>query len=389
MTFRPCSYAGLPMSVILLAVLGCQGSVSSPLSSSGKKKPSGATATNHATGSNPASTTSENILRVNGESVDPADISKDLKEELAQKRGELPLDQFRLFVEQRSAQWLADRITESLLYQKASLRLGEGMEANVERYVDAEIRRTVTREYGGVQHRFEKALEQRGQTLEYYRDRVRRESVIASYLEGEIKSSIAEPSRKELQSVYDANVEAMTKDARRSMSLIEIRPSMCLTTSSSSPTVEQYTAARAEARRRILAAQAAINSGRSFAEVARETSHDSHAADGGAWGYISQGSVRERYEPAVAALYRMGSGQVSDIIEGPDSFFIVRCDQADSGTRPSFADVQSELRERYFRNEYNNQVRVMIDELRRTARLEPSDLNSIHQAAINSALSAA
>lgn len=372
------------LSVITLAVVGCQGSTSNPIL---KRNQRASTAAGSTSGTARSASSGEALLRVNGESLNPADISKDLQQELAQKRGELPSDQFRMFVEQRSAQWLADRITESLLYQKASLRLGDGMEANVERYVDAEIRRVVTRDYGGVQHRFEKSLEARGITLEYYRERVRRESVIASYLEGEIKSSIAEPSRQELQNVYDSNIEAMTRDARRSMSLIEIRPSECLATSSKSPTLEQMTAARAEARRRILVAQAALASGRSFEEVAREVSHDSRAADGGAWGYISPDSVRERYAPAVTALYSMGSGQVSDIIEGPDSYFIVRCDRADSGTRPAFSEVQSELRERYLRNEYNNHVRVMIDQLRRTARLEPSDLTPIHQAAIDSALS--
>lgn len=372
--------------VFVVLLVGCQGSISTLSSTpSGTKGNRSSTATGS---TNSSRSLNDSVLRINGESLDPADAARDLYEDLLPRRGELSSDQFRLFVEKRTAQWLTDRITESLLYQKASLRLGAGKEQHVDRYVDAEIRRVVTREYGGVQLRFERALEARGQTLEYYRERLRREAVITAYLDGEIKSSIAEPSRRELQEVFDAEVSGMNRDARRSMSLIEVRPSQCLAVSSTEPTAEQITTAREEARRRILAAQAALASGRPFAEVARQYSQDYRAHDGGVWGQVSRGSVRERYEPAVEELYRLGAGQVSGIIEGPDSFFLVRCDHAESTAPPRFSEVQTELRERYFRGQYNAAVRRMIEALHRTARLEPQDLNGIHRAAVEKVLAA-
>lgn len=366
-----------------LALAGCQGALSP-----GKNAASRSTASSRPVSQKPGSPSSETILRINGQPLDPADITKDLHEELATRQRELPSDQYRAFVDQRAAQWLTDRITESLLYQKASLRLGEGMEKNIDRYVDAEIRRVVTREHGGVQHRFEKHLEAQGQSLDYYRDRVRHEAVIAGFLEGEVKSAISEPSRTELMAAYDAHAASRSKESRRSMSLIEIRASECVSGDSTAPSPEQLTAARAEARRRILAAQSALASGRPFADVARQYSHDFRAAEGGQWGFVSRGSVRPRYEPAIEALYHLDSGQTSAIIEGPESFFIVRCDQAESSAQPAFADVQSEMRERYFRNEYNQAVGRLIDDLRKTARLEPSDLSTIHQAAVDKALTA-
>jgi parvulin-like peptidyl-prolyl isomerase len=258
----------------------------------------------------------------------------------------------------------------------------DGMDKKIEEYTDSEIRKTVTADYGGVQRRYEKILEKQGRSLDAVREQLRRQIVISGFLDNEVRPRVAEPTRADLYEAFHNNIDAWRRPARRSMSLIDVRISEFLPKDAATPTREQSEAARAEARQRIEAAGSELGTGMPFAEIARKYSQGLHAEEGGAWGYVNRDSVRERFVPAVEALAKLDAGRTSDIIETPDGFFLVRCDALQPAVEPDFQSVQPQLREEFFRSQYNRQIAELVFELRKNARVEPENLEPFHAAVV-------
>jgi len=331
-----------------IALAGCTTPVKSPAHATLDKTGKGARSSNasHVVSIPENSNESAPISRmtVQGEQVEAADLWLEHHDELETKYKELSQQQFRVFVAERSAQLITDKIAEVLLYQRAKLRMPDGMDKKIEEYADGEIRKAVTADYGGVQRRYEKKLEKQGRSLEAVREQLRRQIVISSFLDNEVRPRVAEPTRADLYEAFQNNIDAWRKPARRSMSLIDVRISEFLPKDAATPTREQSEAARAQARQRIEAARTELGTGTPFADVAREYSQGVHVEEGGAWGYVNGDSVRERFVPAVESLAKLDAGRVSDIVETPDGFFwyaATPCSRASNRisnrSNPSFA----------------------------------------------------
>jgi parvulin-like peptidyl-prolyl isomerase len=169
------------------------------------------------------------------------------------------------------------------------------------------------------------------------------------------------------------------------MSLIDVRVLDRLTPDIDQPTRDQLAEARIAARARIEAAELELRDGVGFADVARKYSDGLAAQEGGSWGWVTPGSVRKRFEPAVEKLYELDEGAVSDILEVDDGFFLVRCDEIDPGVEPDFQSVQPQLREQLIRIRYNRLIAERVNELRAVARIEPEDLGPFHDAVVAAA----
>jgi len=325
-------------------------------------------------------------LTVQGEIIDAEELWLGKRAELETKSDELSPDQFERYVAEQAAVLVTDKLAEMLLYQKATLRLAPEMERRVDQYVDAEIRKIVTADYDGVQRRYEKGLESEGQTIDDVRRRIRRAAIVAGYLEAELKPKVADPTRAELWELYQTNRDAWAREERRSMSLIDVRLDEHLPKDVSEPTREQQAAAKAEAKSKANAALLELRNGADFADVARRHSSGARADEGGAWGWIKSDSVRERFLPAVQTLGKLRQGQVSDLVETPDGFFIVRCDALEPAFVPDFETVQPELKEQIFRRRYNELIARFVNELRAKAKIDPPNLERFHAAVVDAAM---
>ena len=224
-------------------------------------------------------------------------------------------------------------------------------------------------------------------TLEEERQRRRRDIVVGSYLETEIKPKIVPPTRAELLAAFEANRDAWQTPSRRRMSLIDVRLTNLLGENVTAPSREEQRMAKENARSIIQTAQSELASGVAFADVARRHSHGLHAEDGGSWGWVSPDGVRERFKSAVDELYRLEEGQVSDPIETPDGFLLVFCDEIDPGFEPTFEAIQPELQERHFRTVYGRKVDELVDQLRRDTGISSAALERFHAHTVDATLS--
>jgi len=385
-TFSPRTLRILPVLVLLIANPACNAPARSDAKKSNGSPGAHALLNVVSASSDPNDTSPVDRVTVNSETVMAADLLKGLHEELSTKAKTLSPEAYKSYVEQRAAQLIGDKVAEMLLFQRASLRLSEEIKSNIDKHVDREIRKIVTSEHDGIQRRYEKFLESHGQTLAEVREKLRREIIIATFLEQEVKPKVAEPTRTELLEAFKLAADSLRRPPRRSMSLIDVRISARLPKDAADPTPEQSKAAREEAMSRIRSARDELRAGAEFADVARRYSDGLNAAEGGSWGWVAKGSVRERFEPAVEALYKLGPGEISPIVETPDGFFVVRCDELDPGREPDFQSVQLELKDRHFRAAYNRLIIELVADMRGKARIEPANLERFHAAVVNAAL---
>lgn len=326
------------------------------------------------------------VLRVNEESLTADEFWNIYAGELRDRARTMSADAFERDAAEWSFRLIPDRINEMLLYQHARRLLPEQADKRIDEIVDGEIRRTITREHRGVQRVYENHLAAQGRTIEDVRDRLRREIVIAGFIEREIKPRVAEPTRAELLAIYDQVKQEAQRPLRHKMSLIDIRTREFLPERTRYPTEAQIAEARRRARAEIDRLASELRSGADFATLAREHSHGLHAPEGGAWGWIEKGSVRERFVPAVDALYNLGPGQVSQVIETDGGFFLVRCDEVESSQVPDFQDAQLDLKDRYLKEAFNRRISKLLSEMQQTARIEPRELGLYHRAVVEAAV---
>ena len=324
-------------------------------------------------------------LRVNGDVVSAEELWRYEREELEKYR-KLGQPEYRAYVDRRAVRLITDRITEMLLFQHASLRLPPEADKTIDKYVDGEIRKIITSDHGGVQRRFDRHLAGRGMTLDDLRADIRREIVIAGFLQRELKPKVMEPTRAELLAVFQTNRDEWRRPARRKMSLIDVRLRKRLPEGVTDPTPEQLDAAREDARSIIRTAEVELRNGAEFADLARRHSDGLHAQEGGTWGWVNKESVRERFVPALEALDKLNESDVGPVIEGADAFFLVRCDEVEPAVEPSFEGVQPRLKERHASLTYNRLLEELVRELRGSARMDPPDLERFHAAAVQVAL---
>ena len=336
------------------------------------------------TGDTESSATSR--LVIHGESVWAEEIWQQHYDELDAEAKTRTPSGFRDYVAKRAYELIRDYIAGILLAKQASLRVTPDIEQRIDSYVDGEIRKIVTTDHGGRQRRYEKYLESSGKTLANTRARIRRELLIASYLEQHIRPMILQPTRAELYAEFEASLESLRRPPRRRMSLIEIRITDRLPHGANRPTRDQLSKARQKALASIRAAYGELASGSDFAPLARRYSDGLHVPEGGAWGWITQGSVRQRFEPAVNALFELDENTVSEIIEGGNSFFLVRCDEIDDTVTPNFQSHQPELKDRVFREQYNRLVMGHVEELRDNAGIDQDDLDRFFIAVVEDAV---
>lgn len=325
-------------------------------------------------------------LKVNGEMIEAQDLWLDHLAALGEKTESMDAKQRRAMLEREAVRLIRDRMAEALLYHEASLRLTPQLQSRLDSLVDAELRRRITTEYGGTQRGYERHLEAQGQSLERVRTKLQREIVIRSYLEQTIRLKVAEPTRTDLASAYEALAGEYRRAPRCRMSLIDIRIVDRLPSETNNPTRRQWSKAQEASRLLAQAALDAIRSGQSFEDVAKQHSDGLHAVEGGRWGWVTLESVRDRFRPAVEALYKLQEGEISPIIETEDDLFLVQCDEIDHGLEPDFQTLQPELIERHFQSTYNRNVTKLIEKLRAKARIEPPDLARFHAGVVEAGL---
>ena len=165
--------------------------------------------------------------------------------------------------------------------------------------------------------------------------------------------------------ISDAAINAYYRDNRDRFLLPEaVTASHILIRVNPDATAEQ----RAEARRKASGIRDQILGGADFGRTARDQSEDSGTAlAGGLVGTFPRGQMDPAFE---AAAFSVKPGEISDLVETPYGFHIIRVDEHTAGRMQTLDDERADIRTLLTERAEQDGLSKAIEEARRTAKIE-------------------
>jgi peptidyl-prolyl cis-trans isomerase C len=166
-------------------------------------------------------------------------------------------------------------------------------------------------------------------------------------------------------SVSDADVSAYYRDNPARFQLPEtVTASHILIGVSPDATAAQ----KAEARRRATELLDQIRGGADFARLAQAHSEDQgSAAAGGLLGAVPRGRMDAAFD---AAAFSVKPGELSDIVETPYGFHIIKVEEHQDGRTMPLAEVRGDIRKLLEERGRQDGLAALIQEAKRTAKIE-------------------
>jgi peptidyl-prolyl cis-trans isomerase C len=259
------------------------------------------------------------VARVNGEDIPRAELMRAIESVEAQAGGPVPPDRrdeiFRGILDQL--------VAYHVLAQESKARKFAVNEAEVEARIAA-IRKQFSDEEA-----FKRALAQRNLTAEELRADARIDLAISRMLETEIASKLTVPA-KDVADYYAQNPDQFEQPE-------SVRASHILLRVPENADEATKTKVRAEAEDVLRKAQ----SGGDFAVLAREHSQDpGSAAGGGELGFFPRGQMVAPFE---AAAFALQTGAISDVVETPFGFHIIKLHERRSARTVPFEEVSGQI----------------------------------------------
>jgi len=238
--------------------------------------------------------------------------------------------ELREWVKERGDEAPADDALEALITQKLLEKeiKAQGISArdeDVDRYMKEVQDRSGLDEAG-----FNKALAERGMTLEAYKTKVKSEIERAQLVNKEIRQRV-NVSSAEIKRYYDAHLSDYATNDKVKVRAIFLRVE---------ETGDGDGVARARAKAEEL--RDAARKGKSFKDLAKEHSQGPGAEQGGELGTFARGEMESRLDEAAFALKE---GEVSDPIETETGFALLYVEQRIGGGHRPLDEVSPEIRE--------------------------------------------
>jgi peptidyl-prolyl cis-trans isomerase SurA len=238
--------------------------------------------------------------------------------------------ELREWVKERGDEAPADDALEALITQKLLEKeiKAQGISArdeDVDRYMKEVQDRSGLDEAG-----FNKALAERGMTLEAYKTKVKSEIERAQLVNKEIRQRV-NVSSAEIKRYYDAHLSDYATNDKVKVRAIFLR-------------VEETGDGDGVARTRAKAEELrdAARKGKSFKDLAKEHSQGPGAEQGGELGTFARGEMESRLDEAAFALKE---GEVSDPIETDTGFALLYVEERIGGGHRPLDEVSPEIRE--------------------------------------------
>lgn len=222
--------------------------------------------------------------------------------------------------------------------------------------IDARLAR-MEREAGGADA-FRKALARQNLTLETVRDGVRRGRRVDLLVE-KITEDIEDPTEREIREHFEAHADEYRNADRAQAQHILVQPK------SDSPDAHREARAKlAEVRRR-------VERGAEFAEMAAAYSDcPSGKNTGGSLGWFARGAMLPEFDHAV---FSMEIGELSEIVQTPVGYHIIRKLGQEEGGPAELAEVADRVREFLRHVRRGERISKYVNELRLKAEVVVED----------------
>ncbi|QWV93606.1 peptidylprolyl isomerase [Geomonas oryzisoli] len=287
------------------------------------------------------------VEKVNGTAITRAELDRTLKALVGSgDPKQLPPEQLKKATEAALNQLTA----AELLYQA-------GMKLEIKDLDKQVTARIVQSKYQyPSQAEFDKALQSVGMTQKDLEEAARKDIVINNLIAQRFagKAEVTEP---EVKKYYEENkLKQFTQGDR-------IKVSHILIGVAKGANAE----AKQQAKDKALAVLKRIKGGEPFAEVAKKESTSPTKEQGGSLGIIGKGQSLPAFEKAAFALK---AGEVSDVVETPVGFHVIKVEQKLPPATERYEDVKNRIAGNLKREKVRVMLAAYVEELRDKAKIE-------------------
>jgi peptidyl-prolyl cis-trans isomerase SurA len=210
---------------------------------------------------------------------------------------------------------------------------------------------TITREeFGGDRAAFVRTLAAQGYTLERFRQLEREKMIVQAMRSQNVKSDVLVPEPK-VVAYYKKNTEAYSEEEQIKLRMITIRKSE-----------------GSDSRKRMMAEiRQKIVEGAEFQDLARMYSEDSTQEAGGDWGWITRKTLNEEL---TKVAFGLKPGQVSNIIELGNSYYLLTVEARKNATTKPLAEVRAEIEKKLIQEERQRALQEWTAKLRKKAYIK-------------------
>jgi len=286
------------------------------------------------------------LARVNGESVTKAEFEQALMA-LEQRAGrQVPEEQRNLVYREVLDQLVGFK----LISQEALARKVNVPDAELNEQLE------VFKQHFGAPQEFEQALAEQQMTLEQFKEQTRSEIRMAKIMETEVEANVSvQPAA--ITDFYQKNPEQFAQPER-------VRASHILITVDGDADADT----KEQARTRAADILTQVRTGGDFANLAKEHSQDQgNAATGGDLGFFARGQMVGAFERAAFALT---PGQISDLVETPFGFHIIKVEEKEAGKILALEDVRPQLEEFLKQRQRQEKTQAFVDNLKAKGTVE-------------------
>jgi peptidyl-prolyl cis-trans isomerase C len=285
------------------------------------------------------------IARINGEDLTKAEFEVALRNLEGRAGRPVPPDQRNEVY--RSL--LGDLVAFRLVRQEALRRQVPVADAELE-----EAMKQVRSQFPD-EARFKAALASQKMTLPQLRDETRTNLMVSKTIEQEVAAQVVvKPS--DISAFYEKNPDKFKQPE-------SVHASHVLVAVQQSAGVPEKTAARAKAESVLKQARA----GADFGKLARTYSDDASKQRGGDLGFFPKGQMVPAFE---AAAFALQPGQISDLVETPFGFHVIKVlERRPAGTVP-FSAVSGQIEEYLKQQQRQEKTKAFVDSLKSKGKVE-------------------
>ncbi len=292
------------------------------------------------------------VAKVNGDIVTQTELQKTAKDTIAtlQQQQQLSGDRLKTAYEEHEKDFLRNRIDQLLLVQR-----GKELDLNVDSEVSKYLADLQRQEKIADPDKFHDFIRQQtGMSFEDFKQEVKNSMMTRQVIGREVASKISIPE-SDIQAYYNSHKNEFVRDEQ--VFLREILVS----------TDNKSAAAQAAAQKKATDLYTRASKGERFADLARDNSDATTAAQGGDLGGFKKGALSKQIEDAV---WKMQPGDVTKPLKVEHGWLILKVEEHTKQGQASLAEVQDEIREKLYEPKMEPKIREYLTSLRKTAFLE-------------------
>jgi peptidyl-prolyl cis-trans isomerase C len=202
---------------------------------------------------------------------------------------------------------------------------------------------------------FKNFLSRINQSEDSIKEQIKKRLLIQQFIENQFAQKVA-VSEKEMREYYNTHPDFFKQPEQIRASHILIK-------------VDQNwdKPRKDEARKKIETIQKRLKKGDDFAQLAKEFSQCPSSANGGDLGYFSRGQMVKPFEEVA---FKMKAGEVSNIVETPFGYHLIKVTDRKPATQLSFNEIKEKIAQFLKMNKVQKEVSLYLEKLREKAKIQ-------------------